>query len=479
LFDIQLIYVQYSRNFASMKIRINSVYILLVVSLVMVIVSAVITYHNTLEKKRSTASVIQTYQVIQSSTQLFSLLKDMETGQRGYIISGDSTFLEPYNEAKFDLEHEKDTLRNLIQRDKAQTLLLEGKVLVTVDNKFKDLEAGLRIFKEYGKDSASRRVGEKVGKAHMDTLRVLVQHLVQRERFLLAQQNETLEANTRMEDRIRFTAFILIGLTSLIALITIISKQRKNEELLEKLQQANEDLEQKVTDRTRQLVEANEAKDHFLGIASHDLKTPISGVQNLVGLMKLTGDRPVKEVEYLNYIEDSCTNMQQLISNLLDINRIERGSLLKKHNVEVGALLAKLEREFSHQAEKKNIGLTIDKVQQTLSTDAEVLFRILENLLSNAIKFSPVGKMVYLKTSTKDRTIGFEIIDEGPGIPEEDMPRLFGKFQKLTNRPTGGEGSTGLGLAIVKELTTQLGGEIRVTSSLGEGAIFMVIIPLE
>ena len=312
-----------------MELRKNSVYALLILSIIMVIVSAVITYFNSVEKKESTKLIIHTYQAIQSSTELLSLLKDMETGQRGYVITGDSTFLEPYIDANAKLDSEVDTLKNLVSENTQQSNLLEGKIIAVVNRKSKDIKNSIQIFKTFGRDSASLRVATKIGKAHMDTLRILVGNLVQQQKALLAQHSHTLDKNTQMEDSIRFSAFAIIALTILVALITIIEKQRSNDMLMQELKIANERLEQKVEERTRQLVDANQAKDHFLGIASHDLKVPISGILGLIHLMNLENkSRPTNDVEYLGYMEDSCNNMQCLISNLLDINQIERGAII-------------------------------------------------------------------------------------------------------------------------------------------------------
>ncbi len=460
------------------KFLTNNIYVLLVLSVLLVITSAFITYYNTREKKQSTQTVIRRYQSIGSSIQLLSLLKDMETGQRGYIITGDSEFLEPYNTAKSKIKAETDSLNKLINDNEPQMNLLEGRILAAIHNKSTDLESSINIVNTFGRDSAARRVDTKIGKAHMDTLRILVQDLIHRERALLSQQNQKLDRNTRLEDTIRFFAFTLIGLTSMMALIMLIQKQRSINELIDSLKKSNEELEQRVKDRTKQLVEANHAKDHFLGIASHDLKVPISGVLGLIELMNLENkNRPEKEAEYLSYMQDSCNNMQRLISNLLDVNRIERGATnIKKRDVNLKKLLTKLEREFSHQAKKKKIELVINSIDEVISTDLDALSRILENLLSNAIKFSAGDSRIHLRTTNIGDSIKFEIIDQGPGIPSEDIPKLFDKFQKLTNQPTGGEGSTGLGLSIVKELTNLLGGEIAVTSKVGEGTIFTVVI---
>jgi signal transduction histidine kinase len=462
-----------------MKIGINSIYLLLILSVFMVGISAYITHRNTLEKQRDTQMVFRRYQSIESSTELLSLIKDMETGQRGYIITGDSDFLEPYSEARSVIQATKDSLRNLIDDNEHRTSL--KRLFTTLENKTRELENIVTISNTFGQDSAVKRVETGIGMAHMDTLRTLIQELIQRERTLLTVRNQELEKNTRVEDTARFFAFALIGLTSLAALITLIRKQNSIKKLIEELQKANEELELKVGERTKQLVEANQAKDHFLGIASHDLNAPISGILGFLELMKLeNGNRSETETEYLSYMRDSCNSMQRLISNLLDVNRIERGAtIIKKDEVDLKSLLTRIETNFTHQAKKKNIELFVDKPESSIQTDRDALTRILENLLSNAIKFSLTDRSVQLKTVVMGDQVKFEIIDKGPGIPPEEMPNLFGKFQKLSNRPTGGEGSTGLGLSIVRELAHLLGGDITVTSRVGYGTTFTLIMPVK
>lgn len=454
-------------------------YVLLALSIVFVIVSAAITYNNTQEKKQSMDRVIRRYQSIGSSTQLLSLLKDMETGQRGYVITGDSDFLEPYNEARGMVAMQTDSLKKLLDGDEQQTYLLEDKIITAIQNKRRDLENTLAVASTFGKDSGARRIHEKVGKAYMDTLTVLIRALVHREQTLLDRENKTLEANTRVEDDVRFFAFLLIGLTSLVALITLALKQRNINMLLAHLEKANETLEHKVQERTLELVNANAAKDHFLGIASHDLKVPIAGVLGLIGLMRLENtDRSETDLQYLDYMEDSCKNMQELVRNLLDINRIEHGQArAKKTDVNLPDLLSKLKTGFSHAAQKKNMQWHVAHAEGTIQTDPDMLLRILENLVSNAFKFSGAGKTVKLNTVHNNDTLRFEVVDAGLGIPADDIPNLFKKFQRLSNKPTAGEGSTGLGLSIVKELVGLLGGEISVTSVVGEGSTFVVTLP--
>ena len=278
---------------------------------------------------------------------------------------------------------------------------------------------------------------------------------------------------------VRFSSFVLLALTCSLALITIVKKDKSNALLLSKLRSTNGKLEEEVQTRTSELAEAINAKDHFLGIATHDLKAPLNGIMGLVELIKIENNsRSEAEDEYLAHIEYSCRKMHGLVHDILEINRIEQGNaIVKKQQVDLTLLLNKLWLDFAQQAEKKSIELVIEEIDATIQTDADGVTRILENLLSNAIKFSPPRKKVSLNVSSEGNQLKFEVSDEGPGIPPEEQPRLFSKFQRLSNRPTGTEISTGLGLSIVKELTSQLGGEISFKTEPGKGTVFILTLP--
>ena len=278
---------------------------------------------------------------------------------------------------------------------------------------------------------------------------------------------------------VRFSSFVLIALTCSLALITIIKKDKNNAQLLSKLRSTNTQLQEEVRTRTSELAQAISAKDHFLGIATHDLKSPLNGIMGLVELIK-TENRTRSEIvdEYLAHIEYSCRKMHGLVNDILEINRIERANVIvKKEQVDLAHLLHKLWLDFAQQAEKKSIELVIQKIDATMQTDPDGVTRILENLLSNAIKFSPRETKVSVNVKSAGNQLKFEVSDEGPGIPPDEQPKLFSKFQRLSNRPTGAEISTGLGLSIVKELTNQLGGEISFKTESGKGTVFILTLP--
>lgn len=481
----------------------------------MTVVSAFITYYNDQHRKQTTELVILTYQVIQASTTLFSHIKDMETGQRGYIVTGDSVFLESYFQAELDIEPQLVSLRGLVSDNRRQLWVVNQHLVPILHQKRKEMDRSLVLFGHHGRDSASLFIATKIGKAHMDSIRFWVNDLVDHENKLLETRNLHLENIYFFNDVVRFGSFGLIGVTSLIALLTLQKKQKENELLFVELQKLNVGLELKVRERTKQLeeekyhveqlnnnlhqnleevkslheglqeanqslVRANDEKNDFLGIATHDLKAPIAGISALVQVMKMEGTLDPKRLNYLDHISESCERMQRLISDLLDLNRIERGtSSISVEPVIISKLLGRIHTQFHPIAAKKNILLKIENNidEDLIITDPDALLQILDNLISNAIKFSFPGKEVKVKAGNEGKWIRFEVSDQGQGLYKEELLKLYGKFHKLSARPTAGESSSGLGLSIVKELVQLLHGEITATSKIGEGTTFTVSLP--
>jgi PAS domain S-box-containing protein len=241
-------------------------------------------------------------------------------------------------------------------------------------------------------------------------------------------------------------------------------------------------LEQKLEEANVYLTHLNEEKNRFLGMAAHDLKNPINAIFSLSQLLKRSTNLKDGDLEYLNLIEGTVVRMKMLIEKLLDINRIEQfGSLVQAQSVNMEAFLNRVMKNFSEISKNKNITIDLDNKVGGFEflTDQSLLEQVLDNLISNAIKFSSPNKMVWLRAKKNDSHLMIEVEDQGPGIKSEELPKLFGTFQRLSTKPTGGEESTGLGLSIVKAIVQVLGGEVRASSELGRGTIFTVILELK
>jgi len=243
-------------------------------------------------------------------------------------------------------------------------------------------------------------------------------------------------------------------------------------------------LEQKVVERTHELAEKNERlvqldqeKNEFLGIAAHDLKNPLSTILGLSEMLAEDIDvLPVQTViNFATNISISARQMFDLIVNLLDVNQIESGKFkISWQAVDLYKLIQQILDSYQTRATAKQIHLHYQAQPCVIQLDFNIARQILDNVISNAIKYSPLEKNVYIRLIETETRVRCEIQDEGPGLSETDRQKLFGKFARLTAQPTKGEHSTGLGLFIVKKLVTTMNGQVWCESELGKGATFII-----
>jgi signal transduction histidine kinase/ligand-binding sensor domain-containing protein len=258
---------------------------------------------------------------------------------------------------------------------------------------------------------------------------------------------------------------------------------------LRQLAEHNRLLQKIVEERTAELREKNAAltqvnseKNEFLGIAAHDLKNPLGAIRGFAEMLEEdAADMPQEEVvDTAGKIKKSANLMFDLVSNLLDVNRIEQGKMdLTLVPCDLWDTVRQAVESYRQRALAKQIGLHFEESNRPpmVAADATQLVQIMDNLVSNAVKYSPSGKNIYVRVYQVDNRVRAEVKDEGPGISSEDQKRLFGKFARLSARPTAGEHSTGLGLAIVKRLVESMMGQVWCESHPGQGAAFIVELP--
>ncbi len=260
-----------------------------------------------------------------------------------------------------------------------------------------------------------------------------------------------------------------------------------------------------ITRQNDSLMQLNQEKNEFLGIAAHDLKNPLTAIMMSSSIVKqyqnkMTADEVVEQMEHILI---TAKRMKETILNLLDINSIESGKF--KFNsiaMNIVEVVNDVVEGYYLRAKDKEITLLLNTETDEMMTfaDRNAFMQVMENLISNAIKYSPLGKNVYvniISSSTDEMSALFtreqaalervpmqqahvriEIQDEGPGLSSEDKQKLFGKFAKLSAKPTGGEHSTGLGLSIVKKIVEAMQGRVWCETELGAGATFIVELPL-
>ena len=257
--------------------------------------------------------------------------------------------------------------------------------------------------------------------------------------------------------------------------------------------------------QTQELTALNEEKNEMMGILAHDLKNPIGAVRGMGELIKggYVGGQQLQDVA--DQIVLTGDQMLNLVKNLLDENQLDTGRrVFVRAKVDVAELLESLLQQYRPMAMVKNLTLHVvaDAGEHYALADKQAVVQVLDNLLSNAIKYSPRGKNIYVRIKDKGLSatlretaagessvspsslislppafVRVEVQNEGEGISQEDMQKLFGKFVRLSARPTGGEHSTGLGLSIVKKMVEAMNGRIWCESEAGNGATFIVELP--
>lgn len=244
------------------------------------------------------------------------------------------------------------------------------------------------------------------------------------------------------------------------------------------LRQYNQDLQHTV----RELKLLHEQRSELLGMAVHDLKNPLSAISGIASLLTMPSPGKMDEARrqhLLQTITRSTDHMLEIVNNMLAFEQLESGRVELNREPRDLADFAQMVVDLNQPiAVRKEIELEAELGHGcTASVDGPKIREAMDNLVSNAIKFSPQGKHVAVHLQQHNGHVSFTVKDEGPGLTEADREKLFGRFQKLSARPTGGESSTGLGLSITKRLVELHGGTIGVESEPGSGAAFTIQLP--
>ncbi len=249
------------------------------------------------------------------------------------------------------------------------------------------------------------------------------------------------------------------------------------------LEEYAKSLELKVQQRTNELLEANAAKDEFISMASHELKTPLSSLKGMTQLLHrrlLRAGSP--EVTNLVSMENSIRRIEVLVNDLLSISYIETGRLTlhcRRHNL--GALCQSLTDEFRAGSNPPPV-IHVDIPDEDIEIDVDVerISQVILNLLANARKYSPAKSLIHVSLKQLDDVCAISVRDEGVGIPAEVLPHIFERFYRAPGIEvqTGSSIGFGLGLYISQQIVERHGGKIHVESFPGSGSVFSVILPL-
>jgi signal transduction histidine kinase len=268
--------------------------------------------------------------------------------------------------------------------------------------------------------------------------------------------------------------------------------------LYHQLQDANAQLEDRVAQRTRALISANRRlsaqwlrlqranafKNEILGTVALDLQTPLGvilGRTEMLSELIGAGTPPDTMAAQVEHIRNAARRLTSMVDHLISDAMADAFDIsIRREPVDVAALAAEVVEANQPLAANKQQTITVAAgAEQVAACDADRMREAIDNLISNAVKYSPVGGRIAVEVAPEGETqVAIRVIDDGPGLSPEDAGRLFGRFQRLSAKPTGGESSTGLGLSIVKKIIEMHGGEINASSEgPGRGSTFTITLP--
>jgi signal transduction histidine kinase len=270
--------------------------------------------------------------------------------------------------------------------------------------------------------------------------------------------------------------------------------------LYEQLQEANARLEQRVAERTRELTAANRRlstqwerlrganafKSEILGKVAHDLKNPLGVITGRAEMMTdLLAGTPLaadKLASQVKHIRESAQRLIAMVDNLLAEAMADALNIsIRREPIGIAGLVSEVVEASRPLLDKKQQRIEVEAPEGlTVSGDPDRLREAIDNLVSNAIKYSPIGGRVGIAIRQDGDDVLVRVSDNGPGLSPEDMSRLFGRFQRLSAKPTAGESSTGLGLSIVKRIVELHGGQVTAESpGASGGTTFTIALPTQ
>jgi len=477
--------------------RSNALLLALGIAVLVVIVAT--SLWLTAASERYFGEVTAARAVRSATADLLSLVQDAETGQRGYLLTRDESYLAPYSAALSRVPDQRIRLERASARLPEIAPILQ-RIDSELDQKMAELAATVAATRKGDTEAALNLVRGGAGKRLMDELRSdLSAILTISEKEL----REAIDAQVTASARLRWTTIfgaILILAMAGAASWTIISYTRELVTARREVETLNLGLEARVRERTDALVKANEEVQRFAYIVTHDLRAPLVNIMGFTSELEamfkpidafvVAGHAASPEqkaaaeealrvdvAEAIGFIRSSTRKMDGLINAILKISREGRREL-RAESVDLTGLIETAAAAVHHQASaEEGGGIEIDAQVPRITSDRLSLDQIMGNLLDNAIKYRAPDRPIRIAVRTRRERRGWvkiEIEDNGRGIAATDHERIFELFRRSGAQNTAGEG---IGLAHVRTMVRNLGGDIAVRSELGKGTTFTVTLP--
>jgi signal transduction histidine kinase len=438
--------------------------------LVLLIGNGAVAYRNLQTLVANERMVVHTHEVQREIERLLSDLKDMESGQRSYLLTGEEVYLNLYEMGRRTVPHRVQRLRELTSDNTEQRRrLAELEPLVAA--RFETLADLIALRRDKGLDAAREEVLTGEGRGQMTQIRQLIAAMVQAEDALLLARSRQSRASARLVV-LEFAMATVLAVGAVASLFGLYRRDTAQRRV------AHAELEKRVIQRTAELEAANKELEAFSYTVSHDLRAPLRAIDGFSRILldEFAASLPAECQEYLADVRANTQHMGRLVDDLLAFARLSRLPL-RRQTIDAAEQVQQTLDDLQPEVAGRNVELRVGQLPEMYG-DPALLKQVWANLLSNALKYTgkcPAATIEVGSLATANGEPTFFVKDNGVGFDMRYAHKLFGVFQRL-NRSEDYAG-TGVGLAIVERIVHRHGGRIWAEAKPNEGATFFFTIP--
>jgi signal transduction histidine kinase/ActR/RegA family two-component response regulator len=413
--------------------------------------------------------------ILEEMNETLGALRDAETGQRGYLLTGRAAYLQPYYDGRARVTQHLEQLRILTAADPIRGPRVRS-LRQAVEAKLDELAGTITRYRSDGPQAALGMVLTNQGNDLMIRIRRLAVELTNQERQTRAIHRAAATASSGR-------ASVMIGLTSVIAALLLLITLSQIARATGAERDARERAEAAYAAETQARLaseSANRIKDEFIATVSHELRTPLTAI---LGWSRILVNECQSDLlqEGLHTIQSCASAQAKLIDDLLDVSRVMSGKMrLSIRTIGMAEVIRAAVDSVRPAAEARGVALHLhldDEIR--VSADPDRLQQIVWNLVSNAVKFTPRGGRIDVRLRRTDSQAVLSVEDSGEGIDPDFLPHVFDAFRQADASKARVHKGLGLGLSIVSNLVQAHGGTVAVSSGgKGEGAAFSVALPI-
>ena len=448
--------------------------LLAAVALLALAADGVIAYWNINALIATERSLTSSHTRLNALESTLSMVKDAETGQRGFLLTGDEEYLAPYNDASAGLDGSLARLRTQWPESSAPLI---DELIALVGEKRRELQQTIDLRRQGRLSAAESVVRRGRGQQQMNDIREVAANL-------RAEEAQRLAAAGQGSALSRRTALATAGFAGIVALAAVFGcLWLARRDLMQRAAVAEERarLLQREQEARSAAENANRMKDEFLAKLSHELRNPLHAVMGWLQMLQQRPDDAGLRRRALDTIERNAGALQRMIEDLLDLSRATSGKLeIRREPVAVGPIVASVLETMRPSAAARGVILEESATaEETLvAGDHDRLAQVVINLVSNALKFTPSGGRVGVAVSRDEGDVLITVRDTGLGISPDAQQQIFDPFRQAGPKVTGPEGGLGLGLTIARQIVDLHGGTIEVFSDgIGSGSRFTIRLP--